>query len=112
MGHLPRRQGQALADRRHDGLIAAAAFYPVTHAMMHARVATDGDLTVGTPERLFDAAAYVGFEIGAPGAWYDVTADGQRFLMLRPVDDTASSPPQLILVQNWFDELRRLVPVK
>ena len=85
--------------------------HPVTHAMMHARVATDGDLTVGTPERLFDAAAYVGFEIGAPGAWYDVTADGQRFLMLRPVDDTAS-PQQLVFVQNWFEELKRMVPVK
>lgn len=78
---------------------------------MHARVATDGDLTVGTPERLFDAAAYVGFEIGAPGAWYDVTADGQRFLMLQPVQDAASTP-QLVLVQNWFEELKRMVPVK
>ena len=86
--------------------------HPVSQAMMHVRVTTDGELSVGTPALLFDASAYVGFEVGAPRAWYDVTADGQRFLMLRPVDDTASSPPQLILVQNWFDELRRLVPVK
>lgn len=78
---------------------------------MHVRVSTNGGLAVGTPERLFEASGYTGFDTGSPHAWYDVTADGQRFLMLRPVEDT-SSTPQLVLVQNWFEELKRLVPVK
>ncbi len=47
------------------------------------------------------------------GRAYDVAQDGQRFLMItvgRGVEDT-SAPPSLILVQNWHEELKRLVPV-
>ena len=48
--------------------------------------------------------------------WVDrnsaISADGERFLMIKPVTptDEQSSSIQLILVQNWFEELRRLVP--
>ncbi len=40
---------------------------------------------------------------------YDVTPDGQSFVML---DDSKAELPatQLILVQNWAEELKRLVP--
>jgi serine/threonine-protein kinase len=38
---------------------------------------------------------------------YDVTPDDHRFVMLREV---TSSEAELILVQNWFEELKRLVP--
>ena len=44
---------------------------------------------------------------------YDVAPDG-RFLMLKedtPTDETATPTARLILVQNWFEELTRLVPV-
>ena len=49
------------------------------------------------------------------GAQWDVTRDGNRFLMLKPVaaSDAAGreqARPQIILVLNWFEELRRLVP--
>ena len=49
---------------------------------------------------------------GVSGRSYDVAPDGQRFLMTTAgggAEDT-SAPPDLILVQNWFEELRRLVP--
>ena len=42
---------------------------------------------------------------------YDVSADGKRFLMVKPPVKQASAP-QIIVVQNWFEELRRLVPVR
>ena len=43
---------------------------------------------------------------------YDVSPDGNRFLMIkRGGPDGDTSPTQVILVQNWFDELNRLVPV-
>ena len=48
----------------------------------------------------------------AVGRTYDVSPDGKRFLMIKdggPGDET--EPTQLILVQNWLDELKRLVPV-
>ena len=42
---------------------------------------------------------------------YDVSVDGQRFLMVKQPANQAAAP-QIIVVQNWFEELRRLVPVK
>jgi dipeptidyl aminopeptidase/acylaminoacyl peptidase len=47
--------------------------------------------------------------LGSPRPQFDVTADGQRFLMLRPEGAAQAS---IIVVQNWFDELRRLVPLQ
>jgi hypothetical protein len=37
---------------------------------------------------------------------YDINADGQRFVMVKD-----KSNATLNLVLNWFEELRRLVPV-
>jgi hypothetical protein len=35
-----------------------------------------------------------------------VTPDDQRFVMLRALSDTTTTPSQLVLVDNWIDELR------
>ena len=46
------------------------------------------------------------------GRTYDISPDGQRFLMIKEgggADQTAA-PPQLIVVQHWTEELKRLVP--
>jgi serine/threonine-protein kinase len=41
---------------------------------------------------------------------YDVSADGKRFLMIKSAEGASASPSQnIIVVQNWFDELKRLV---
>jgi Tol biopolymer transport system component len=42
-------------------------------------------------------------------AAFDVTADGQRFVMIR-ASDSGSLEEELIVVENWFEELRRLSP--
>ncbi len=42
---------------------------------------------------------------------YDVTAEGDRFLMIKK-DDTSVDAERLIVVLNWFSELERLVPVE
>jgi len=58
------------------------------------------------------------FELGRPvslkvpaGVPYlkDLTPDGKRFLAIR---ELPSAPPKLAIVQNFFEELRRKVPVK
>ena len=36
---------------------------------------------------------------------YDVTPDGERFLMVENSDDF-----RIVIVQNWIEELKRLVP--
>jgi serine/threonine-protein kinase len=72
-------------------------------------VATGTGVSTGVPRLLFQGR-YVST---SPGRGYDVTADGQRFVMLREVDRQVSrDPPQMILVENWFDELRRLAPAR
>jgi len=46
------------------------------------------------------------------GGTYDVSRDGERFLMIRETTNGVDTEPtQLILVQNWTEELKRLVPV-
>jgi hypothetical protein len=48
-----------------------------------------------------------------PQRTYDIAADGQRFLMMKaPGSDATTAPPQLIVVQHFDEELKRLVPTK
>jgi hypothetical protein len=49
---------------------------------------------------------------GQAARTYDVSPDGRRFLMIKAVaSSTGSTPLQLVVVQNFFEELKRLVPV-
>ena len=66
----------------------------------------------GTPTVLFK-----GNYFNETGAQWDVTPDGNRFLMLKPAGASGAAAgdqarPQIVFVQNWFEELKRLVPVK
>ena len=46
-------------------------------------------------------------------ATYDVTPDGKRFIVLMPQEDPAGpTTSHAILVLNWFDEIKRLVPTE
>ena len=50
---------------------------------------------------------------GLDGPFYDVSDDGQRFLMIRnPTGRIADDQPSFVIVQNWFEELERLVPTE
>ncbi len=44
---------------------------------------------------------------------YDIGPDG-RFLVIRngQAEAAGGTAPQIVLVQNWFEELKRLMPVK
>jgi hypothetical protein len=49
---------------------------------------------------------------GNPGRTYDVSPDGQRFLMIKfSAADQARGVNNLVVVQNWFEELKARVPV-
>ena len=41
---------------------------------------------------------------------YDVSPDGQRFLMLKPAEDQ-QAVSQIVVVQNWVEELKQKVPL-
>ena len=45
------------------------------------------------------------------GRNYDISPDGQRFLVVKPVN-ASNAPPQLIVVQHFDEMLKRLVPTK
>lgn len=36
--------------------------------------------------------------------------DGQRFLMIKTAPDPAATASSIVVVLNWFDELKRAVP--
>lgn len=42
------------------------------------------------------------------GAFFDVTSDGERFLMVRRIEEGVRS--DVVLVQNFFEELKRMAP--
>lgn len=41
---------------------------------------------------------------------YDMSHDGQRFLVLKSLANE-DVMPQIVVVQNWFEELKKQVPV-
>jgi Tol biopolymer transport system component len=61
----------------------------------------------GPAERLNFEAPYVPTPVTFPN--YDVSPDGQRFLMLKE-DEQAQFATQINIVQNWFEELKQRVP--
>jgi dipeptidyl aminopeptidase/acylaminoacyl peptidase len=60
--------------------------------------------SVGQPKVLFPASPFV---IGNNVGVYDVSPDGKRFVMIRPA--TGAGESELVVVQNWFEELRARV---
>ena len=71
-------------------------------------ITTTPTFSAGTPRVLFEGP----FRIDGPFRGYDVTPDGQRFLMVREVPQQPTRVSQMVLVQNWLEELKRLVPTK
>jgi serine/threonine-protein kinase len=50
------------------------------------------------------------FHAGEVYRTFDVSLDGQRFLMIKQNVNAADVPRSIIVVQNWHEELKRLVP--
>jgi Tol biopolymer transport system component len=63
----------------------------------------------GVAARLFGGEPYLGRGRLMSGRTYDLSPDGRRFLMIRQETD-AEGAPSLIVVLNWFEELKRAVP--
>jgi Tol biopolymer transport system component len=83
-------------------------FYRSGDKMMAVDISTRPAFAAGKPRQLFEGNYALGIR-GHTRSNYDVTADGQRFLMLKPVEPEAA-PTQINIVLNWTEELKRLVP--
>lgn len=77
--------------------------------MMVAEYSTDNGFRVVNRRKLFPLSG-LRLGQGQTAQPYDVTTDGQRFLMVRPAPSGAAGTRQrLVLVRNWFTELEQLV---
>jgi eukaryotic-like serine/threonine-protein kinase len=71
-------------------------------------VQAQSNFSVGLPTMLFDTRS---LSLAGIGRNFDVSPDGTRFLMVKDLPVPAEAK-RLIVVQNWFEDLKRLVPVK
>jgi hypothetical protein len=75
---------------------------------MSVKVTTTPAFRAGTPEAVFESS-----DLSIPwGRSYDVAPDGRFLLTLNREATTNPTPAQMIFVQHWFEELKRLVPAK
>jgi Tol biopolymer transport system component/tRNA A-37 threonylcarbamoyl transferase component Bud32 len=84
-------------------------FYREGEKMMAVEVATQGRFVAGKPRELFHGN-YMPVGASYVRAQYDVSPDGQRFLMLKSAEQEQSAATQINVVLNWTEELTRLVP--
>jgi Tol biopolymer transport system component/predicted Ser/Thr protein kinase len=82
-------------------------FYVSGDKMMAVPVETQNSFSAGRPRVLFEGH-YAEKAYPQIGADYDVSPDGQQFLMMKPVEQPTSST-HINLVLNWTEELKRLV---
>ena len=74
--------------------------------LMAVRIQTEPRFATGKPEVIFEPRYYA----SASGRTYDVSPDGERFLMIKQGGSDETSTTELILVLNWFEELKQRVP--
>jgi serine/threonine-protein kinase len=82
-----------------------------TGALMGVEVARGPSWTATTPTLVVKEGYLT--NLSWWGRSYDISPDGQRFLMIKEggIDGTAASP-SIIVVQHWVEELKRLVSTK
>ena len=82
-------------------------FYRSGDALLAVSIETDPTFIAGNAEVVFERQ----YANPQGGRTYDISPDGERFLMIKQVE-SASEASQIIVVQNWFEELKRLVPTE
>jgi dipeptidyl aminopeptidase/acylaminoacyl peptidase len=82
-------------------------FYRAGNRMMAVPVTLHTGFSSGKPMVLFEGP-WLPTPLTFPN--YDVSRDGQRFIMLKPADEDRGAR-QIVVVQNWFEELKRRMAV-
>ncbi len=88
-------------------------FYAGSEGMMAVPIETEPTFTQGTVDLLFDLGPYSTPPVALTNRRIDISPEGDRFLMLKTgggSDETAAAT-SIIIVQNWFEELKERVPV-
>jgi Tol biopolymer transport system component len=83
-------------------------FYRTARAVMSVPVETAGPtLRYGNPRTLFEGSYVPEVETPFDARSYALAPDGKRFLMMK---QPAPPPTQIVVVANWAEEVKRLVP--
>ena len=79
-------------------------FLDASGALFAAEIQTSGAFSTGNPRKILDGR----FFTDAGGRTYDVSRDGQRFLMVKEPQpsELTSTSPRIVVVVNWFEELK------
>jgi hypothetical protein len=85
----------------------AELFYRDKNKMMVVDVTTEPSFRPDKPRMLFEKVSMTSYWSDIV-TQYDISPDGQRFLMVEPAERVDVT--EITLVQNWFEELKRLVP--
>ncbi len=86
--------------------------------MMVVTIETEPAFAAGNPEVLFRGEYVLGSHSGPDASPYDISPDGQRFLMIkedkeaREAAEPVKAPPtiELIVVDNWDEVLKGITP--
>jgi hypothetical protein len=79
--------------------------------MMAVETTTQPSFSAGKPRMLFEGQ-YLPTVFPDMSPAYDVSADGQRFLMVKEPEQATAATQQINVVLNWHEELKRLVPTR
>jgi hypothetical protein len=74
---------------------------------MAVAVRNDPSFAASKPEVVFEKRYFMSQGSSVPGRTYDISRDGGRFLMIKEDENLLK---ELVLVQNWFEELKRVAP--
>jgi hypothetical protein len=80
-----------------------------TWDMCVADIRTSPNYNAGRPRVLFSVLT-TRCSTTSPHRNFDISNDGTRFLMIGRGPRKNDAVTEVIIVQNWFDELKRLVP--
>ena len=72
---------------------------------MRVPVDSGDEWSVHPPTMLLDARVYLAFS-----RTYDLSTDDSRFLFVKPDPLEQGAMSRIIVVQNWFEELKRRAP--
>jgi hypothetical protein len=79
--------------------------------MMEVETTTQPGFSAGKPRMLFEGQ-YLTTPFPAMSAAYDVSPDGQRFLMVEEPEQATATTQQINVVLNWSEELKQRVPTR
>jgi serine/threonine protein kinase/Tol biopolymer transport system component len=78
-------------------------FYRNGTKMMAVQIATQPVFSAGTPKTLFDRT-YVSTPLPQTFQYYDVSRDGQKFLMVKQLEQ---APEPIHVTLNWIEDMKR-----